>query len=138
MLLPEEDEDEALQEQGGSGRQQHGALLARAMAEHAPEEELVEERSGDAQGRRRRDERERERQPEDPVHVVRDEPPEHVHLPVGEVEHPHQTEDEGEAERDEGVLAPEVDPVDEDLFHPSRPLERPRSLRMSQVCEAAS
>ena len=122
MLLPEEDEDEALEQQGGAGREKHRALLAGAVPEHAPEEELVEERPSDAQGRRGRDEGEGERQPEDPVHVVRHEPAEHVHLPVGEVEHAHQAEDEGEAERDEGVLTPEVDPVDEDLFHPSQPV----------------
>ena len=63
------------------------------------------------------------------VDRVGDEAAEHVHLAVREIEHVHQREDQRQAERDQRVLRAEIEPVDDDLFHPLSPRSsaRPRA-----------
>ncbi len=52
-----------------------------------------------------------------PIDFIGDEAAEHVHLPVREIQHVHQREDQRQPERDQRVLGAEIEPVGDDLFH---------------------
>ena len=63
------------------------------------------------------------------VDRVGDEAAEHVHLPVREVEHVHQREDERQPQRDQRILRAEIEAVDDDLFHAPKPVRRAVSMQ---------
>ena len=117
LLLAEQEQDRGVEEIGDAGGEQHGALLALAAPDDGAEEEALDQRAEDGERQRRGEERDDERQLHQPVDFVGDEAAEHVHLPVREIEHVHQREDQRQAERDQRILRAEVEPVGDDLFH---------------------
>ena len=60
-----------------------------------------------------------ERQAELAVDRIGDEAAQHIHLPVREIEHVHQCEDQGQTQCDQRILGAEIEAVDDDLFHTS-------------------
>jgi hypothetical protein len=55
--------------------------------------------------------------PELGIDDIGDEATQHVHLPVGEIKHIHQREDQRQTQRDQRVLSAQIKPVSEHLFH---------------------
>lgn len=117
LFFAEQQQDHGIEEERQPGGQQHRAFLARGSLDHGAKEEFFYQRAQNGQCDARHHQCYHERPAQLPVKRIGDEPAQNIHLPVSEVQHVHQREDQGQPESDHRILRTQIDPVGDDLFH---------------------